>query len=740
MVKQICKWMMCGSLLLGLSGIGMAQIHNQARIGEGQTLRPKRTETAPVIDGVLDDAVWQNGPIVNEPFVTNTPVYGDRLPQKTEVYLSYDNKNIYIAYHCFDDHPENLRATMTKRDNIMQEDWIDVDIDTFGTRQLTYLHACNPLGVQCDLVISATGGQSLDPDWVWYSAGKIVSDGYIVEVQIPLKSLRYKGGREVRMNMGFYRFVSHSGANASWPQESQKLGYFNSLVPVIFEDLPNQLRLEALPAVTFSSTRDRQTPDSWRASDTIWQAGLDLKYGVTPTSNLDLTINPDFSQVETDQMQVQVNQRYPVFFSEKRPFFMEVGNLFSVAGANGAGNMISAVHTRTIIDPAWGAKFTGDFSKFSLGILAAGDELPGRELTEGASGYDRNSTVLFTRAKYLLGGDNFFGLLYTGRELGDDYNRVVAIDSHIRLQGGHSFDVNGMFSFSNEAMEKTEGHAATLAYNYNQRPLGIDVIAEDYGRDFRMDSSFYNRNGFTCLAAYVTPRIYPKWNGLPWLRRMALRVGGNFTHDKNSGGDDFYLSTTLIINTLLQGTVQVGYTRYDEYWAGRNFVQNRGSFIVYLQPRPWITTSFNISYGEAVNYQEAFLGHRLNLNLGLNLRLGSKLRQDLSYTYQDFNRADDGRSVYDINILVSRTTYQANKSLFFRSLIQYNTFTRRVLTDLLASFTLIPGTVMHVGYGLLHESTSYDPEQQRWKRDLIDTGYYNLRQSFFAKISYRWQF
>ncbi len=707
----------------------------EIRVGEGVVLRPKRADVPPVLDGVLDDPVWQNGAIINGSFITNTPVYGEKLPQQTEVYLSYDSKNIYLAYYCHDDQPQNIRATMTKRDNIMQEDWIDVDIDTFGTRQLTYLHACNPLGVQCDLVISATGGQSLDPDWVWYSAGKVVADGYIVEVQIPLKSLRFQGGKEVRMNMGFYRFVSHSGANASWPQESQKRGYFNSLVPVIFEDLPNQLRLEALPAVTLSSTRDRQSPDSWAAADTIWQAGLDLKYGITPTSNLEMTINPDFSQVETDQMQVSVNQRYPIFFSEKRPFFMEVGNLFSVAAANGSGNMFSAVHTRTIVDPAWGAKFTGDFSRFTMGVLAAGDELPDDELNPS-----QDATVLFTRAKYLLGGDNFIGLLYTGRERGDDYNRVIATDSHFRFGSGHSVDVNGMYGFSGVEGEKKDGHALSFNYTYNQRPLGIDVVAEDYGRNFRMDSAFYNRTGFTCLAAYVTPKFYPKWKGVPWLRRIALRVGGNFTHDKLTDGDDLYFSGNLTLNTLWQGTLSLGINRADEHWAGRNFIQTRGSFSVYLQPRPWITTNLNLSYGEAINYQQAFLGHRLNLGMGVTLRLGNQLSQNFNYTYQDFHRADDGSHVFDINILVSRSIFQASKNLFFRSLIQYNTFNKRVLTDLLASFTLIPGTVMHVGYGLLHESSGYDNEQGLWKRDLNDAEYYNMRQSFFAKVSYRWRF
>lgn len=737
MKKQTFTYLVIAIILLIPFGSCLAQ---DKRVGEGVVLRPQRTDVPPVLDGVLDDPAWKSGPIVSGPFITNTPVYGEELPQKTEIWLSYDSKNIYVAYYCHDDHPEKIRGTMTRRDNIMAEDWIDVDIDTFGTRQLSYLHACNPLGVQCDLVYSASGGQSLDPDWVWYSAGKMVADGYIVELRIPLKSLRYKGGKSVTMNIGFYRYVSHSDANASWPQEGQKLGYFNSLVPVVFEDLDNQLRLEALPVITYSSVRDRQSPQAWYPADDSLQAGLDLKYGVSPTSNLELTVNPDFSQVESDQMQVTVNQRYPIFFSEKRPFFMEVGNLFSLAGAVGAGNMASAVHTRTIIDPAWGAKFTGDFSRFSLGILAAGDEALGQNLEEDNPDYGRNATSVIARGKYLLGGDNFIGMLYSGWEFADSYNRVVAADSHFRLAGRHSIDLNGMFSFSGEGdgSENRNGHALNFSYAYVQRPLEMYLVLEDYSPDFRMDSAFYNRTGFSCAAFQIAPRFYPQWKGMSWLRRANLIGSINYIHDKTTGGDDLYLSAGIQINTLRQGSASLQFIRNDEFWAGRGFVQSRVSGNFTLTPKPWLTFNAGCNYGEAINYQNAYMGLRLNLSAGLALQLGSRLRQSFNYTYQDFHRADDRSHVYDINILVSRTTFQYNKSLFFRSLIQYDSYNKRVLTDLLASFTLIPGTVLHVGYGLMHNEYGY--ENGTWKRDIVDAEYFNMRQSFFAKVSYRWQF
>ena len=163
----------------------------EPRVGENVVLRPQMTSLAPKIDGILDDPAWSGGPIVRGSFITNHPVYGTPLPEKTEVWLTYDPDNLYFAFYCHDD-PGKIKGTLTKRDNIFSEDWIDVDIDAMGNRQFTLENACNPLGVQGDLINSASGGESADPDWVWYSAGRIVADGYIVEMKLPVKSIKFR--------------------------------------------------------------------------------------------------------------------------------------------------------------------------------------------------------------------------------------------------------------------------------------------------------------------------------------------------------------------------------------------------------------------------------------------------------------------------------------------------------------------------------------------------------------------
>ena len=175
-------------------------------VGEGVTLHPLAVTEAPVIDGRLDDAAWSGKPLVDGYFITNNPVYGLESDQKTRVWMAYDPHNIYLAFYCHDTDPGKIKASITRRDNLFGDDWVGVDIDTLGTRQTVHEIICNPLGMQADLINTATGGESTDPDWVWYSAGRVVEDGYIVEMKLPVKSFKFRNAESIAINVAFYRF------------------------------------------------------------------------------------------------------------------------------------------------------------------------------------------------------------------------------------------------------------------------------------------------------------------------------------------------------------------------------------------------------------------------------------------------------------------------------------------------------------------------------------------------------
>jgi hypothetical protein len=718
---------------------------SEQRVGEGEVLRPRATEKPPKIDANLDDPAWQSGPVVTGSFITNHPVYGEELPQKTGVYITYDPDNIYFAFHCYDKEPGKIKASITRRDNIFGEDWIGVDLDAMGNRQATYEFYCNPMGIQTDLLNSASGGENAEPDWVWYSAGKVVKDGYIVEMRIPLKSIQFKSGKNVTMTLAFYRYVSRTGANSSWPQISEKKGYFNSLVPIVFEKLDKQLRLEVLPSATYGSIGDRESPQTWAKADNSAEVGVGITYGITSSINAEITVNPDFSQVESDQFQVEANQRYPIFYSEKRPFFMEVNNQFNLAATGGDNNIVTAAHTRNIVDPGWGGKLSGESGKLSFGILAAGDEWPGREWGMDVNpNQGKSATSIIGRLKYGFKGDNYVGLIYSGRQLGDDFNRVVGGDFRCRFPGNHLIALNGLYSVSRspENPEETRGGAFTLKYDYSRKKLGLMFFMEHFDKDFRMDSAFFFRTGITQFAGYIGPNFYPDKKKLPWLRKINPFIYSFFVHDLHTGMNDFYFQTSVRLSFPKQGQFRLDLRHHKESWAGKTFTRNSYRAIGSIQLTRWLSLSGRLTAGRKLFYDpdDPFVGNSVYYSLDVTLQPNARLTQDFSYIYEHFNRLSDDERIYDLCILVSRTTYQFNKYLFIRGLVQYDSFRKEVLTDLLASFTLIPGTVVHVGYGSLHRKQHWNEEFQNWEQQKGMGRYYQTTRSFFLKVSYLYRF
>ncbi|MFB0519470.1 MAG: DUF5916 domain-containing protein, partial [Acidobacteriota bacterium] len=386
-----------------------------------------RASVPPRIDDRLDDEVWQSPPLVKE-FISYFPLYGEVLPQKTVIWLAYDSKNLYFAFKCYDTEPEKIKTSITKRDNMFSDDWVGLSLDSLGNKQSSYDLFVNHNGIQGDILNSAIGGEDVSPDFVWYSAGKLTDDRYQAEISIPLRSIRFKSGQEVNMGILFWRRISRLGVSGSWPNIKPGYGLFNIQASLVYRDLKSPLNLELLPSFTYGRNETRENPDSWGEPETFNDIGMGIKYGITSSVTADLTLNPDFSQVESDAFQAEVNRRYPIFYAEKRPFFMEGVDILDFALIP-HGNMYTAVHTRGIVDPGWGAKLTGTLGKTAFGILAAGDQWPGLALDDEVNPFE-GKTAHFTiaRGKYSLGGENYIGCLYSGREFAGGYNRVVGGD------------------------------------------------------------------------------------------------------------------------------------------------------------------------------------------------------------------------------------------------------------------------------------------------------------------------
>src|SRR4030095_13951767 len=275
---------------------------------------------APKIDGNLNDDVWNDDPLVLGDWLSYNPLYGTKMPQRTDVRIAYDDRNIYFAFHCFDSEPGKIRTTISRRDSVFNDDWVGLSLDSNGTGQTAYHLMVNPSGIQMDALNSSSSGERFEADIVWDSAGKVTDDGYVVEIKLPLQSIRFHGGNEVQMGILFWRRISRSGMSFAWPDIPPGQWVSNRHAQLIFSDLKQPQLLELLPSVTHSINQLRGTSNGWNSADDKSDFGLSAKYGITSSITLDATINPDFSQVESDAFQVQVNQRYPIFFSEKRPF------------------------------------------------------------------------------------------------------------------------------------------------------------------------------------------------------------------------------------------------------------------------------------------------------------------------------------------------------------------------------------------------------------------------------------
>src|SRR6185503_14433718 len=342
--------------------------------------RVTRTTVAPKIDGVLDDAAWAPlTPMPTGQWKSYNPNRGDDMPvaYRTDVRITYDDRNIYFGFHCFDNEPDKIRTNVSKRDASFSDDWIAVSLDSPGTGQAAYHLLSTPSASQMDALNTSASGEQFDADMVWFSAAKTTVDGYIVEVQVPLQTLRFSGGENVQMGLVFFRKVSRIGVSYAWPEMLPGQWVFDRPAHLTFSTLKPRRLVEVLPSVTYNISQERASGDRWAAADDRYNVGASGKFGITSGITLDGTINPDFSQVESDAFQVQVNQRFPVFFSEKRPFFMEGMGLFNVAGTGRDGNMRTAVHTRRIIDPIFGSKVTGTLGKTTFGVLNAADDKPG---------------------------------------------------------------------------------------------------------------------------------------------------------------------------------------------------------------------------------------------------------------------------------------------------------------------------------------------------------------------------
>lgn len=544
----------------------------------------KLFEKAPVIDGKLDDDVWKSAAVFKD-FYQWRPSDSSPASARTEVLAGYDSRFIYFAFHAYDD-PAKVRATVAKRDSIFDDDVVGLLLDTFNDKRRAYELFFNPFGIQQDGFLTEGGNDDFSVDIVMESKGTVTEDGYTVEVAIPFKSLRYEAGQGKLWGFHALRFVKHAnGETDSWmpisKDNSALLGQAGHITGL--EGISTERTLELIPSITLSETGRRKAPitvaqiaDGGRfVNEPVrFEAGLTGKYSVTPQVTLDFAINPDFAQVESDQLVITANQRFPIFFEEKRPFFLEGIDIFRT--------QIAAVHTRTIVDPDYAAKLTGKVGRNTIGLLLASDNGPGNFSEDERPGIDarvldKNANVGILRLKRDVGkADSFVGFLGTYRQFVDDKNALAGLDGRFRLDKQTTFSwqalgtsTRSFFFYPDEgkvADRRENGFIYAIDYNKDGRHFGHEFSMVGRTRYYRADVGFNRRDNTNNPNWFIRYNSEPK----PKAKMISWRVYTDFSANfdwqgrSQNANNETQLQLVFRKETYIGVGVEKGYERIFE--------------------------------------------------------------------------------------------------------------------------------------------------------------------------------
>ena len=506
------------------------------------SVQPPRTQVPPAVDGRLDDAVWQDAALITE-FVQRQPEDGAPATERTDVYVAYDSANIYLGFYAHYSDPRMLRANRTDRDQAAQrDDTVSVYFDPFLDQQRAYVFTVNGYGVQNDSILgsgrrgggfgrgrrpsSNPAGPTLprgDDSWdaLYTSGGQIVEDGFTAEMAIPFKSLRYPArAGDIPHTWGFQvsRWIRWKNEAIVWSPVSRDVAGFLPQMGVLsgMSGLSMSRNLEIQPTFTGVQFGTLDT-DTGRVvdDDPKPEGGVNVKYGVTSNLTADLTYNPDFSQIESDRPQVEVNQRFALFFPELRPFFLEGAEIFNIPGP------FTTVHTRTIVDPLYGAKLTGKVGKTNVGVLYVNDKAPGNVDDPDEPFYPDNlgqATQTFVgRVRYDLYSESYVGAIVTQRDFLSHQSRLVGIDSNFRVGSSHSLALRAMGSDhrDDEALETT-GYVVDASFEKTSRRLSYRASTYAISPDFQTDVGFVRRSDLWLGTGNVDYRWRPQTWVIDW--------------------------------------------------------------------------------------------------------------------------------------------------------------------------------------------------------------------------------
>jgi hypothetical protein len=711
------------------------------------TLRPTRVETPPDIDGRLDDAAWLTAATLSG-FSQQAPLEGAPPTEDTEAWVAYDSENIYFGFYLHYADPGIMRANRVDRDTAFQDDLITIYLDTFLDQQRAYDFDLNAYNVQGDGVVNAGGNRRGGPippadrswDALFYSATEIVADGYTAEMAIPFKSLRYpQRERGTPHQWGFQIVREIKGKNQEnvvWAPMSRDVAGFHRQMGLMegMTDFSTSRNLELLPTFTAIQFGSLNEAGGFTNQDTDPQAGLNVKYGVTSNLTADFTINPDFSQIESDRPQIEVNQRFPLFFSELRPFFVEGAEIFDFPGP------VTFVHTRTIVDPTWGAKVTGKAGRFAVGVLTAQDEAPGNLEDRGDARFGETATNFIGRVKYDVYSESHLGAIFTDREFLDSSSRLGGVDGSFRLSPTMStnFRVIGSQHRDLEGVER-DGHVYDVSIRESGRNLSWFAAGFEISPDFDTEVGFIRRRDQRMVTSNLSYRWWPEH----WLTNWGpeVRYGRNWDFDgilqdeNASAGVNFDFARNINFSTDMR--------RDMERFGGIDFFKSEYSIGGGVDTSRVLSVRANYSRGDQIFFDldNPFRGHGSSARLSATVRPVARLSSQLSVNTSRLTDPLSGDAeVFDVKIYRAQSLLTFTDRLLMRNITEYNSFDKDLDVNILFTYRVNAGTVFYIGYDdhyRQEDQLFFDPdgdgldERLFFTRDLRRTN-----RAVFTKIRY----
>lgn len=711
-----------------------------------------------------------------EEFTQRNPDDGKPATQRTVAYFGYDDKNLYLVAVCYETEPDRIRARMTKREEIFDDDAVILILDTFHDGRRAYIFIVNPYGIQADGLVAAGQNDDYSFDALWYSEGKRTSRGYVVSMTIPFKSLRFPADSKQTWGIAVGRASPDRNEQSWWPYVTNRI---ENLIAqcAILENLQNispGRNLQFIPYGFFRNFRELDTinsPPRFTSRAAKSDAGLDAKAVLKDSLVFDFTLNPDFSQVESDEPQVTVNQRFEVFFPEKRPFFLENATFFKTP--------LSLLFTRRIANPQFGARLTGKVGPYALGAFFVDDRAPGARVPTDDPLFGTRAYNAIVRINRDFARESTIGFLFSNQAHRGSFNRILGPD--VRWKLTKNWIVQGQAVASQtRTLPSCNGAAATScptpvsqdlsgpAYDANLyrqgRSFNYNLEYSDIAATFRAQDGFIPRTDIRRVDQSVQ---YSYWAKSKAVLTYNPQVSMTGVWDHSGQRQDLLLNPGFDLELRHQTGFYGGYQLKRERFQQMDFL--KPTFIGEIASYAFapVNLRLRIERGREINFLPAaglppFIGDQTLLRFIAALRPTNRLRIDPTYIFTRLGTrraagfsppsVQPGVSIFNNHIVRLKVNYQFTPRLSLRTILQYQaTLANAALTsirtsrqfngDILVTYFVHPGTVVYIGYSdILNQPDPRLLLPPAAAGSSSPSGFLETGRQFFVKFSYLFRF